>query len=83
MDESTPDYEVFERHQLDLDRDAEMAAEQNNSEECPCCTAPMQGSDHCPVCFCEAHQTYSEAHLRDRARALQAQLNRVRALVQA
>jgi len=66
-----PDYEQFERNQLDLDRDAEQASEQEHVDECPCCTAPMGGSDHCPVCYCEAHESRDEAHLRERARALQ------------
>lgn len=27
---------------------------------CPCCTAPMNGSDHCPECGCEEYESYCE-----------------------
>lgn len=27
---------------------------------CPCCTAPMRGSDHCPECGCEEYESYCD-----------------------
>lgn len=51
------------------------------TEQCPCCTAAMNGSDHCPECGCEewemtcdmevpgAWQAASDAHRRAAATA--------------
>ena len=29
-------------------------------ENCPCCTAPMNGSDHCWFCGCEEYESYCD-----------------------
>lgn len=32
------------------------------NETCPCCGAPMFGSDHCPHCGCEEFERFCEAN---------------------
>lgn len=48
-----------------------------NDDLCPCCAAPMEGSDHCPACYCEAHQSHNPGHMRARVIALQALLAQI------
>lgn len=31
------------------------------NETCPCCNAPMRGSDHCWFCGCEQYERYCDA----------------------
>lgn len=59
-----------------------MTETEHDRDECPCCTARMKGSDHCPECYCEQYQRYDEAHLRDYARKLRKKLEQVRELTE-
>lgn len=54
---------------------------QADTDACPCCTAPMEGGDHCPYCGCEAHEASNVDHLRARAQLLQATVDRAAAIL--
>lgn len=44
------------------------------ADRCPCCTAPLKGSDHCPQCYCEVGQRSDTQHAREYAVALHKRL---------